>query len=162
MQEPSLIIVLGAVIAVLGGALAFWIFRARATRQATGENGGHYCALVEQSPNGVLIAEASTLRIVAANSALQRSLGYSLSELRSLTLGQLFSDESAEDDALLARLRNPDPRMPFAIRQRCKNGTLIDVEISGNRLASAGKPVLAFTTNDVTLRRKIEAQLLEK
>ncbi len=129
---------------------------------STGEAGSYYHALIEQSPNGVLIAEASTLRIVAANAALQRSLGYSLSELRSLTLGQLFSDESAEDDALLARLRSPDPRMPFAIRQRCKNGTLIDVEISGNRLASAGTPVLAFTTNDVTLRRKIEAQLLEK
>jgi len=162
MQEPSLIIVLGAVIACLGGALAFWIFRARATRHVTGEAGSYYHALIEQSPNGVLIAEAATLRIVAANSALQRSLGYSLSELRSLTLAQLFSDESAEDEALLARLRNPDPRMPFAIRQRCKNGTLIDVEISGNRLASAGTPVLAFTTNDVTLRRKIEAQLLEK
>jgi diguanylate cyclase (GGDEF)-like protein/PAS domain S-box-containing protein len=163
MQEPSLIIVLGVLLAFCGGALAFVVFRARAARSLVGEVGSHYHSLVEQSPNGVLIAEASTLRILAANSALQRSLGYSLSELRSLTLGQLFSDESAEDDALLARLRNPDPRMPFAIRQRCKNGTLIDVEISGNRLASAGgTPVLAFTTNDVTLRRKIEAQLLEK
>ena len=162
MQEPSFIIVLGGLLALFGGALAFVVFRARGAQSVASEMGTHYHALVEQSPNGVLIAEASTLRILAANAALQRSLGYSLSELRALTLDQLFTDESAEDGALLARLRNPDPRMPFAIRQRCKNGTLIDVEVSGNRLASAAAPVLAFTTNDVTLRRKIEAQLLEK
>jgi len=118
MQEPSLIIVLGGLIALFGGALAFVVFRARGARSIASEMGSHYHALVEQSPNGVLIAEASTLRILAANAALQRSLGYSLSELRALTLDQLFTDESAEDGPLLARLRNPDPRMPFAIRQR--------------------------------------------
>jgi diguanylate cyclase (GGDEF)-like protein/PAS domain S-box-containing protein len=162
MQEPSLIIILGSIVAILGGALAFLIFRARSARHMAGEADSHFFALIEQSPNGVLIAEGGTLRILAANAALQRSLGYSLSELRSLTLGQLFADESADGDSVLARLRSPDPRMPFAIRQRCKNGTLLDVEVSGNRVESAGKPVLAFTTNDVTLRRKIEAQLLEK
>ncbi len=84
-------------------------------------------------------------------------------ELESLALNQLFTDESIEPDSLAARLRNPDPRMPLGIRQRCKNGTLVDVEIVGNRLdLGGGKLVLAFTTNDVTLRRKIEAQLLEK
>ena len=162
MQEPTLIIFLGSVAAVLGGALAFMVFRAQSARRAAAVAGTHYHALIEQSPNGVLIAEGHTLRIVAANSALQRSLGYTLDELRSLTLGQLFTDDSTEPETLLARLRSPDPRMPFGIRQRRKNGTLVDVEISGHPLEAQGKAVLAFTTNDVTLRRKIEAQLLEK
>ena len=47
-------------------------------------------------------------------------------------------DESSEPETLLARLRNPDPRMPIVIRQRCKSGTLADVELSGNRLEIDG------------------------
>src|ERR1041385_328041 len=90
MQEPSLIIVLGSLIAVLGGALAFLLIRARSARHMAGEAGAHYFTLIEQSPNGVLVADVTTLRILVANTAIQRSLGYSLSELRSLTLGQLF------------------------------------------------------------------------
>ncbi len=163
MQDPSLIIGLLSAIAVLGGALAFMLFRSRSARRLATVAGSHYHALVEQSPNGVLIADAGTLRILAGNSAAQRNLGYTLDELRSLTLTQLFTDESLESEALAARLRNPDPRMPLGIRQCCKNGNLVDVEISGNRLdLGGGNLVLAFTTNDVTLRRKIEAQLLEK
>src|SRR5882724_6723419 len=107
MQEPSLIIVLGSIVAGFGGVLAFVVFRARAARRTLSEAGSHYHALIEQSPNGVLIADAATFRVLAANTALQRSLGYSLDELRSLSLGQLFTDELAEGDSLPGRLRNP-------------------------------------------------------
>src|SRR5262245_36959807 len=103
MQEPSLTIVLVSVIAVLGGSLAFLAYRTRASRRASAAAGSHYHALIEASPNGVLIADASTLRIIAANTALQKSLGYSLDQLRSLTLTQIFADESAEPESLSAR-----------------------------------------------------------
>jgi diguanylate cyclase (GGDEF)-like protein/PAS domain S-box-containing protein len=162
LHTSGLVYWLAGTIAVMGVALAFLTFRALSARGLATVAGSHYHALIEQSPNGVLIADATTLRIVAANSALQRSLGYSLGELRGMTLGQVFTDDATEPESLLARLRSPDPRLPFGIRQRCKNGAHADVEISGNRLEIDGKPVLAFTTNDVTLRRKIEAQLLEK
>jgi diguanylate cyclase (GGDEF)-like protein/PAS domain S-box-containing protein len=163
MQHSSLIPWLISAVAVLAAALALMIYRARARYRLTTIAAGHYHALIEQSPNGVLIADAGTLRIIAGNSAIQRHLGYSLDELRSLTLNQLFIDESVEAENLATRLRNPDPRMPMGIRQRCRSGSLVDVEIVGNRLdLGSGKSVLAFTTNDVTLRRKIESQLLEK
>jgi len=162
MQEHSLIVGLAVTIAFLGASLAFLIHRVRSLRRLGAVAGSHYQALVDQSPNGVLVVCAITLKVIVANSAFQRSLGYTLDELRALTLGQLFTDDSPDSEAMLARLRNPDPRLPFGIRQRCKNGTLIDVEISGSRLEVGGKPGLAFTTHDVSLRRKIEAQLLEK
>jgi diguanylate cyclase (GGDEF)-like protein/PAS domain S-box-containing protein len=162
MQEHPLVAGLAVTIALMGAALAFLIYRVRSFRRLSAVAGSHYQALVDQSPNGVLVVCATSLKVIVANSAFQRSLGYTLDELRSFTLGQLFTDELPDSESMLTRLRNPDPRLPFGIRQRCKNGTLIDVEISGNRLDIGGKPALAFTTHDVTLRRKIEAQLLEK
>ena len=162
MPEHPLIVGLAVTTALLGAALAFLFHRVRSFRRLGAVAGSHYQALVDQSPNGVLVVCANTLKVIVANAAFQRSLGYTLNELRELSLGQLFTDDSADPEMTLGRLRNPDPRLPFGIRQRCRNGTLMDVEISGNRLEIRGKPALAFTTNDVTLRRKIEAQLLEK
>jgi PAS domain-containing protein len=101
MPEQSLIIGLVSTFAALGAVLAFLIFRARSSRRLAAVAGAHYHALIEQSPNGVLIADASSLRVIAGNSALQRSLGYKLEELRSLTLSQIFTDESAEPETCL-------------------------------------------------------------
>jgi diguanylate cyclase (GGDEF)-like protein/PAS domain S-box-containing protein len=106
------------------------------------------------------MADIETLRIVDANLSLQRTLGFSLDELMRLELSQVFTDDSENSEALMRKLRDPNPRAPFQIRQRCKDGSLLNVEIRGHRLAT--HQVLVFTTDDVTVRRKVEAQLLEK
>jgi diguanylate cyclase (GGDEF)-like protein/PAS domain S-box-containing protein len=119
-------------------------------------------AAFEQSPKGVLVVDARTLQIVDGNPALQRTLGFTLQELRKLTLAQVFTDENDNIDALMGKLRDPNPRMPFQILQRRRDGRLLDVEISGHRLDLGDQQVLTFTTEDFSLRRKAEAQLLEK
>jgi len=153
---------LGGVITLLAITLLVIGVRAqRATRDVEAPETPFHAAL-EQSPNGALVADASTLMIVASNPALCRTLGYSDAELRKLTLADVFVDESMEREALLNKFRDPAPGVSMQLRKRRKDGMLIDVEISGNRLTVGSRRVLAFTTNDVTVRRKIEAQLLEK
>jgi diguanylate cyclase (GGDEF)-like protein/PAS domain S-box-containing protein len=148
----------GVVCAVL---LLQWI--RRRSRKGAGASGPeHFYAAIEQSSDGVLFVDAATLAIVDANPALLRTLGFTLAELRALKLEQLFSDESGDVEAMLTRLRDPMPRQPIQIRQRCRNGSAIEVEMTGARLNVGDSRVLAFRTHDVSLRRKIEAQLLEK
>jgi diguanylate cyclase (GGDEF)-like protein/PAS domain S-box-containing protein len=161
MQRHSLNFGLVSAIAAVGVALALTWFRMRSRARAA-DVASHYLAAIEQSPNGMVIADATTLRILVANPALQRSLGYTLDELKSLTLGQVFEDESGDAELVLARLRSADPRIPLSLRWRCRNNTVADVEIAGNRVDLDGRAVLAFTAHDVSLRRKIESQLLEK
>ena len=119
-------------------------------------------AAFDQSPNGMLLVDSHNMRIVSANPALQRSLGFELTELCEMTLAQLFTDDSGNSDELMMRLRDPNPKMPARIRQRCKDGTLQNVEVSGHPLEVADRRVLCFTTHDISLRSKVEAQLLEK
>jgi PAS domain S-box-containing protein len=115
---------------------------------------GEACrAAFEQSPNGILMANAETLRIMDANLALQRILGFSLEELLRLDLSQVFTDDGEDREVLLRKLRDPNPRVPFQIRQRCKDGSLLSVETRGHRLDLATQEVLVFTTDDVTVRR---------
>jgi diguanylate cyclase (GGDEF)-like protein/PAS domain S-box-containing protein len=141
-----------------------WIWaRIRKAAGETAETTSDPCrAAFEQSPNGILMVDAETLRIVDANPALLRTLGYSLEEILPLHLSRVFTDQSENSEALLRKLRDPNPRIPFQIGQMCKNGTLLSVEIKGHRLDLNTGQVLSFTTDDVSVRRKVEAQLLEK
>jgi diguanylate cyclase (GGDEF)-like protein/PAS domain S-box-containing protein len=151
---------------VLLGALAcalalLWLRELRRQKDA-GEKADPLQAAFEQSPHGMLLVESHSLKIVAANPAIQRSLGFTLPELQEATLASLFTDDSESSEELMRRLRDPNPRMPERIRQRCKDGSLLNIEITGHRLEVGEQRVLAFTTHDVTLRTKVEAQLLEK
>jgi diguanylate cyclase (GGDEF)-like protein/PAS domain S-box-containing protein len=151
---------LGALFGALGSALALpWLQRLFPNRARDNQA---LQASFDQSPNGMLVADSQTLKVIAANPALQRSLGYTLSELRGMTLTNLFNSESESADELMMRLRDPNPRQPARIQQRCKNGSLVNIEISGHQLKLGGRAVLAFTTYDVSVRSKFEAQLLEK
>jgi diguanylate cyclase (GGDEF)-like protein/PAS domain S-box-containing protein len=161
MQGSSLHIAFVGAAFVLGALVVLAVSKLRRAR-VHGLGSAHFFDAVAQSPNGVLVAEAPNYRIVTANSAALRNLGYTLDELCGLSLSQVLIDETGESDALYAKLRSPDPRTPIAVRQRCKNGTLADIEVAGHLFESDGRTLLALRSNDVTLRRKIENQLLEK
>jgi diguanylate cyclase (GGDEF)-like protein/PAS domain S-box-containing protein len=142
-----------------GAALVVWL-QQRRKRDASRDV--RYRAVLEQSPNGVLIVDAASLRIVDANPALLSSSGYSADEIGGLPLAQILVDESGDAAVLAGKLRNPDPRLPTPLRQRCRNGATLEMEATGFPMDLDGRSVLAFTLSDVSLKRKIEAQLLEK
>jgi diguanylate cyclase (GGDEF)-like protein/PAS domain S-box-containing protein len=146
---------------VLSGAAATLLLIWWRTRRPNSSRDARYRAVLEQSPTGTLIADADSLAIIDANPAFQQSVGYSMEQLRRMTLPQLFSIGRTDPEAML-KLQDPVPRLPVALTQRCRDGSVLDVEATGHRLAVGARPVLAFTISDVSVRRKIEAQLLEK
>ena len=72
MQEHPLVAGLAVTIALMSAALAFLIYRVRSSRRLGAVAGSHYQALVDQSPNGVLVVCATSLKVIVANSAFQR------------------------------------------------------------------------------------------
>jgi diguanylate cyclase (GGDEF)-like protein/PAS domain S-box-containing protein len=159
--EMALAAVAGALLIAVASP---WIWaRIRQSGGYWAETTGDPCrAAFEQSPNCILMVDANTMRIVDANPMLLRTLGYSLQELLPLELSRVFTDQTDNSEALLRKLRDPNPRIPFQVGQICKNGTLLNVEIRAQRLELGARQVLFFSTDDVSVRRKVEAQLLEK
>ncbi len=141
-----------------GIALELWL----AFRRNGGTRNSRYRAVLEQSPNGVVIADAGNFRIVDANPAFCAAVGRSAGELHALTLLEIFADERADAEALPAKLKRPDPAHSMRLRLRCKDGKSREVEATGYSLSLHGRAVLAFSITDVTLRRKIEIQQLER
>jgi diguanylate cyclase (GGDEF)-like protein/PAS domain S-box-containing protein len=151
-----------AALAVIAAAVfGIWWLRVHSRKDFGRADAAHRAAF-EQSPNSVLIVDAASLKVIDANASLQRSLGYTLSEVCGVSVAQLFTDESGEPEALIRRLRDPNLRLPFEICQRSKTGALRSVEVTVQRLDLGKRHLLVLAAHDVTVRRKVEAQLLEK
>jgi len=119
-------------------------------------------AVFEQWPTTALVLDPATLRIVAANPAALRNIGYSLDEVRKLPFTELFSAEGADARVLLARLQEATARTPMELKQRCKDGSVLNVEASCNPLTLDGRPVLAVAVHDVTVRRVVESKMIQR
>ena len=155
------VIALAALGAVLAVALGFWRLQGRSRKNVESALAPHR-AVFEQSPDGALLVDANTLKVVDANPAFQRNLGYTLAEVRALTAADLFTDGSGEPEILLRKLRDPNPRLPLEIQQRAKDGALRSVEVVAQTLDLGTRRLVSLTAHDVSVRRKVQAQLLEK
>ncbi len=152
---------LGAVAGVLpGAAIGFWWLRRLRSPRARSD--AAHQAVFEQWPTGALVLDTATLQIVAANPAALRSLGYTLEEARKLRFGELFSAEGVDAQALVGKLLDATSRLPVEMRQRCKDGSQRNVEANCDRLTLGEQQLLGVAVQDVTVRRKVETQLLER
>ena len=140
--------------------MGFWWLR-RLRSPLTRSDAAHQ-AIFEQWPTGALVLNTATLQIVAANAAALRSLGYTLEEVRELRFGELFSAEGVDPRALVGKLLDATSRLPLEMRQRCKDGSQRNVEANCYPLTLGEQQLLGMAVHDVTVRRKVETQLLER
>ncbi|HLJ38372.1 MAG TPA: EAL domain-containing protein [Steroidobacteraceae bacterium] len=155
---------LGALAGLWCAALVFgtWYFMRWRRRNGASSNATRI-AVFDQWPTTALVLDPATLEIVAANPAALRSTGYSHEEVLRLPFTELFSAEGAADErVLLARLQDSTSRAPVEMRQRCKDGSILNVEATAHRLMLDERPVLAVTVHDVTVRRVVESKLLQR
>jgi len=121
-------------------------------------------AAFEQWPTTALILDPVSEKIVAANPAALRNLGYSLDEVRagSLVFTAIFCAEGIEPKALVPRLKEATSRAPIEMCQRSKDGTQREVEATCYPLMLRERRLLAVAVHDVSERRDAETQLRER
>jgi diguanylate cyclase (GGDEF)-like protein/PAS domain S-box-containing protein len=121
-----------------------------------------YKLIVDQISDGIIVVDPHTLRVDYCNAAFRRHLGYSLEEAQQLTLSEIFADPTLSQDSLLARLRKASVNDGVTvIQQRHKNGAMLDCELRCSALWMDGREVLLYVAHDVSLRQKVEQQLLD-
>ena len=146
-------IVLSCVIAVL--------FRrqARALEEKR-RSDSRYRTVVDQAGDGIFLVDAKTGRLTEANSSLRRRLGYGADEIVGLKVEDILVETPIGlDTAAFARLTNTRSS-PRTIKQRCKNGQLLDVEVTVSHLEIDGRQTLCYIAHDVSERKNIELELL--
>ena len=142
----------GKLISVL--SLVLDVTVARRIEEALRKSEAQYRLLFESNPQPMWVYDLSTLRFLAVNDAAIRHYGYSRAEFLEMSI----VDIRPEDDVELLReyISSGNSELDNAgeWRHRKKDGTVINVEITSNRVNFAGRAAEFVLANDITERKK--------
>jgi PAS domain S-box-containing protein len=122
-------------------------------------------ALFEESPQPLFAFDRQTLGIVAVSNATVANYGYSREELLAMQIVDLHPADEAE--GLRTRLEDAGRHPPSGQhslrqtrwRQQYKDGTIIDVEVSGDDVMLSGRDCRIALALNVTERNRAIAEL---
>jgi PAS domain S-box-containing protein len=130
--------------------------QARRAQAALRESEGRYRAVVQQVSEAIFLLDVQTMRVLEANSAFRRLLGYSDEEIASLTIYDLLPyDRERVDRATLNAVEQGEYHVSGRQYLR-RDGSTVDVEVGITAISYGGKLVLCEVLRDVTERRRIE------
>jgi len=119
-----------------------------------------YREMFENNPLPAMVYDLNSLEIVDVNKTAVSHYGYTYGEFTAMTLRELSGPEDVP--ALLEYIYGPElgtKKRPW--RHVKKDGTVIDVEVSGHTLEVSGRRCRITIINDITDRKKAEQQLKE-
>ncbi len=131
------------------------------TEQALQEREEIMSAIVSQAGDAIEMVDMESLRIIEFNDAAHTLLGYSRAEYAQLTVLDI---QGVFDIAAIVSLTTDIPNgqsQQFENQHRCKDGSLIDVQISLREIALHGHRYMISVWRDVTKQRR-DAQELER
>ncbi len=140
---------------LLAGLTAIW----QAVARRRGPPNAHYKALIEQSTDGILIVACKDGRVIYMNAALVARLGRSGAAAAKLSVRDIFAGEDLSIASLIAKFAGADT--PVLLQQRVNGEGCIDVEVRFYALQADGRSAYAFIMRDVSVRNKVEQQLIE-
>jgi PAS domain S-box-containing protein len=115
-----------------------------------------YRTAVEQAAENIYLVDVETKRILKANSALHRSLGYTEEEIQGLTLYDIVAHDRESVDRNTERIVQ-EGRLSIGERKyRRKDGTWLDMEVNASAISYDGREALCVVAHDVTERKKAE------
>ena len=118
-----------------------------------------YRSVVEQAAENIFLVDVETKRILEANDALSRSLGYAPEELKRMTLYDIIAHDRNSIDRNVKRVVEAG-RCFIGERQYLrKDGSLVDVEVNVSVIPYEGRDALCIVAHDVTERKRAEENL---
>lgn len=134
------------------------LFRQRSVLlEANHRSNVRYRAVLDQVSDSIFLVDATAGRLIDANSAFRRTQGAG-TEIDQLKVEDILIESPVgHDTAAFARLTRSHPR---TIKQRCKDGQLLDVEVTVTHVQIDERPILCYIARDVTARKNIELELL--
>src|SRR5919202_2071632 len=111
----------------------------RTSEQALRQSEEFYRTIVEQVAENIFVVDLDTGRILEANAAFRRSLGYTPEELRRLTLYDIVAHDRESIDRNISRVMEEGRYFIGERKYRRKDGSLMHVEANIGTISYEGK-----------------------
>ena len=121
----------------------------------------YYQAFAGQARNGMVLADATSMRVIDVNPALLSRTGFSRRDMAGLTLEDLFACNDSSGTSLALQLADARNGTVFRWREKRTNAELVEVEVRGHTVTFEGRQILALVIHDASVRRKVEAHSIE-
>lgn len=113
----------------------------------------------ESHPIPMFVYDLKTPTILKANDAMLEKYGYSMDEFQGLTLKDILAPLDA---ARLLKTGQPGMLYSGEWRYRCKDGRLLDVEITSHTLEFEGRESALAMVQDVSVLKAVEKKLIKR
>ncbi|MGH3089808.1 MAG: PAS domain S-box protein [Rubrobacteraceae bacterium] len=120
-----------------------------------------YRSVVENAAENIFVVDVESKRILEANEALEKSLGYSAEELRAMTLYDLVAHEKEDVDRNVERILAAGSLRLSERFYRRKDGTFATVEVGVSIIPYGGREAMCVVAHDITERKRAEKALGE-
>ena len=149
-----------AQLAEINEGLLLEVAQRRQAEEALRESESRYRAIMEQSADGIFLLDPETRRIVEANAAFQRMLGYSAQEIVGLSQYDFVAVERTVVDQRFEELLRTKAPLSDERQYRRKDGSLVDAWVNRSLISYGGKEVVCTLVRDLTEKKALEAQSL--
>ncbi|MDD2780771.1 EAL domain-containing protein, partial [Sulfuricurvum sp.] len=137
-------------------------FRTDITHQVELENHNDELAtILQHATTKVYIADVETLKYLYANDGALKALGYTLEELRELSITDINPEITTNQIETFRQYLNAiSPVLSNISKHKRKNGTLYPVQASVHKLNYLGRPSVVIFDTDITELNTTQNQLL--
>ncbi|MFH0872285.1 MAG: PAS domain S-box protein, partial [bacterium] len=122
------------------------------------ESEERYRAVVEQSPDGIYLTDVETKRIIEANPAFARMLGYTPKEMLELSVYDIVAADRGSIDERFQRILGTEGFFVYERQYRRKGGSLLDVWVSVNIISYRERKVMCTIARDLTEQKQAEEE----
>jgi PAS domain S-box-containing protein len=137
------------------------IVKRKEAEEALRQSEALYRTVVEQAAENIFLVDAETRKVLEANDALLRSLGYTEDELKEMMLYDIVAHERESVDLNIGRVMEEGKASLGERQYRRKDGSLADVEVNVSAVPYDGGRAMCIVAHDVTQRKRAEAMLEE-
>ena len=131
----------------------------RRTEGALRETEERFRWTLEQAAENIFVVDLENKRILDANATLQRSLGYTLEELKGMTLYDFVAHDQDSIDQNTERIVTEGTAFVGERKYRHKDGSLIDVEVNAGAIPYGDGQAVCVVAHDITERKHTEMAL---
>ncbi|UCV08605.1 bifunctional diguanylate cyclase/phosphodiesterase [Dechloromonas denitrificans] len=127
------------------------------------ESEARYRAIFDKARNGLVVADVASKRLLSANEAFLKMVGYSRDELSELAVPDIHpAAEVPQVSQAFAQLVSGEIEAAENIPVRRHDGRIIYVDINGSPFVLNGRPCILGEFHDISGRKQVEDALREQ